>query len=68
VGRNKKKEQQVRKQSAQRETGHGEQVNTPAPREQESAFNKAVKEAGFQSGHGTNPHRESHHYLGQGNA
>ncbi len=39
------KEQQVRKQSAQRETDHGEQVNTPAPREQESAFNKAVKEA-----------------------
>jgi len=45
VSRNKKKEQQVRKQHDQRDSAQGEQVNTPAPREPESAFNKAVKEA-----------------------
>jgi hypothetical protein len=45
VGRNKKKEQQVRKQLEQRETAKGEQVNASAPREPESAFNKAVREA-----------------------
>jgi len=45
VSRNKKKEQQVRKQMEQRESVQGEQVNAPTPREPESAFNKAVKEA-----------------------